>query len=150
LDIHREHLVLEIEYTFNPLEKISYKILGERSESKENFIYFQDLGTGTMTTGEISPLMIISSPPNNRESEQYQQMLYYFKAQNHIHLENRQLGYEVGQLCSKNKKGKLRPSGHKETTRTDGNIVKVRIVTIELLLCDYCGSAFEKFLIDMR
>ena len=47
------------------------------------------------------------------------------------------------------KKGELRPSDHKETTHTDGKIVKACITTIELLVCDYCGSMFKKFRIDV-
>lgn len=76
-------------------------------------------------------------------------MLYYFKTQDRLYLENRQLGYEIGQLCLKYKKGELRPLDHKETTRTDGKIVKACITTIELLVCDYCGSTFKKFRIDV-
>jgi hypothetical protein len=48
-------------------------------------------------------------------------------------------------------KGHLRPSGQKEATRRDTpeRIVKTTNVTIEIFLCEYCGSRFNNTIIDM-
>jgi hypothetical protein len=138
------------------MEKICYEIVGDYAQGVKNCLFFEgeeDVKNRPITiiSGSRPSLDIVSLPPANKKSERYIEMLHYFRHQDRIHLENRQLEYIAGQLCPKCKRGHLHPSGQKETTRRDTpeRIVKTTNVTIEIFLCESCGSRFNNTVIDM-
>jgi hypothetical protein len=153
LDHSTDHIMLKMRYMFFPMEKICYGIVGDYAQGLKNCLFFEGEEDIPMTiiSGSRPPLDIVSLPPANRKSERYIEMLHYFRHQDRIYLENRQLGYIAGQLCPKCKRGQLLPSGQKEATRRDTpeRIVKTTNTTIEIFLCEYCGSRFNNTVIDM-
>lgn len=153
IDGTTDHIIIEIYYKLYPQEKICYEFIGNYAKGFKNCIFFEgeENQPSCVIDGNLPLLEIASLPPNSKQSELYLQISRYFKHQDTIHLENRFLGHVVGQLCGKCKKGHLLPSGQRENTRRDTpeRIVKRTDVTIESLLCDYCGSKFENTFINM-
>jgi hypothetical protein len=137
------------------MEKICYEIVGGYAQGLKNCLFFEgeeDEQTKATLAGSILPLDIISLRQTSNKSDQYIEVLQYFIHQDRIYLEKERLGYEEGEICSKCKKGYLRPSGQKETTRRDTpkKAVKTTNVTSKVFLCDYCGSRFDSTYINMR
>ena len=77
--------------------------------------------------------------PGERLGE-YQRMLRYFIEQDLVPLEKKGKRFEMGDLCSKCKKGRLQITGKKE----DYDFRKT-----EYFQCDYCGSEFSNKRLDL-
>jgi hypothetical protein len=161
LDKHRNHASIEVDYHFDNSNKISFEITGnaiierihgELAFASQEFIYNKQRGVGTLVSGTISALAVISQPPGSKDSTEYEQMLVYLGERDAELLEGKPVaGYQVGQQCIRCGKGKLQVSAEKEVTKRDRDFpLKEQEVTVEVFLCDYCGTRFEGTLIRLK
>jgi hypothetical protein len=160
LDKHRDHVSIEVDYHFDNPNKISFEITGntfnksiygELAFAPQEFRYNKERGVGTVVSGTISVLAVISQPPGSKDSREYEQMLVYFGDRDRELLEGRISGYRAGQQCPNCTKGKLQFSGKKEHTETERRFpLTGQEVTIEVLVCDHCGNSYEYTLITLK
>jgi hypothetical protein len=143
LDENEDHLNVEVKYIFVPLTEIQYVIKGYGETIIKNSMWFRGedtVGKGYQCGVEINhvPLDLYCYPPHSMERDmigynEYSRMIEYLMEQDLQHLENKRLGWRIGDPCKRCGKGTLQLSAKKEVTRT-------RI--IETFRCDYCGSEF--------
>lgn len=162
LDAHREHVSIEVEYHFDKPHSISFEIRGNNSIvgiSKgglrlipQKFYLNGKPSEGTLTSGTISALEVMSLPPGSKDSYQYEEMLVYFGERDAEVLEGaRSYGYRLGQQCTKCGKGQLQKSGKKLYSEIERNSpLTEQQTTMEVLLCNYCGSSFENNFIRLK
>jgi hypothetical protein len=143
LDRNQDLVNVEVKYTFVPQKEIQYEIKGYGKTVIKNSMWFRGedtVGKGYQCAVEIShvPLDLICYPPHSMECDmirynEYSRMIEYLMEQDLQHLENKRMGWRIGDSCKKCGKGTLRSGGKKEDTG-DGRI--------ETLVCDYCRSEF--------
>lgn len=160
LDIHRAHKSIKVDYHFDNPNKISFEIASDTFNNRiyggltfapREFTYNKERGVGTLVSGTISALAVISQPPGSKDSREYEQMLVYFGDRDRELLEGSISGYRVGQQCPKCTKGKLQYSGKKEDTETERDFpLAGQEVTVEVLICDHCGNSYEYSLIRLK
>jgi hypothetical protein len=161
LDLHRDHASIRGHYHIKKPNKVSFKIMGdtfvdsisgELTFTSQEFKYNKERREGTLVSGTISALEVISQPPGSIDSTEYERMLVYLGMRDRELLEGASSPrFRAGQLCTRCGKGKLRNSGEKEHTRTEREFpLTEQEVEIEVLVCDYCGSPFESTIITLK
>ena len=161
LDKDRDHVSIEGEYRIDKPNKISFELKGDNIVESisggltfipTEFIYNKERREGTLVSGTISALEMISLPPGSKDGSEYEKMLVYFGERDDELIEGKPVnGYREGQQCTKCGKGKLQISAKKERTRIDREFpLADQENMIDVLGCDHCGNSFENVLIRLK
>lgn len=161
LDAYRDHLSIKVEYHVIEPYAISFEIKDIKSRvgtprgalrlTPQEFYLNGKRSEGTLISGMISALEIMSLPPGSKNSAEYDRMLIYFGEKDAEILEAHVYGYRPGQQCIKCGKGQLQKSGKKLYSEIKLKApLNEQQTTIEVLLCNYCGNSFESNFVRLK